>query len=188
VEAAGEAVIAGLALWLVVTATAPAPTVSPAASTPAEARDDDATLRATRLAHLRGHRMRWRAQGLLDYDITIRDTNCFCNFGPYYGPVRVSVRRGRISRTVYLGETRDGYRAGARLSIETHLKRTVDQLFDDAERVISSSDSQAWLRVEYDATYGFPTVIAFDRPDWEDEQSRVEVTDFVAYSRVPRKP
>ena len=161
-----------------------APSIAPVAI--GATRPDDA-LRATRLAHLRGQRQRWRAWGYVDYDVTLEETDCFCNFGPYYGPVRVSVRSGRLVRAVYLGATRDGYRAGARLSIDTGLKRTVEQLFDELERVVSGADSQAWVTVEYDRTYGFPTVFGFDRPDFADEQSRVVLTDFVPYVQAPRK-
>jgi hypothetical protein len=123
-------------------------------------------------------RQQWTAFGISDYEITVADENCFCLYGPYYGPNRVTVRDGKISRVIYRGERRDGFRRGDNLTREKALKHTLDEVFDRLERTIRHMTANTILTVEYDSEYGFPTLIDFDRPDWEDEQRRLVVSDF----------
>lgn len=126
-------------------------------------------------------RQLWTSLGIDNYEITIADENCFCFYGPYYGPNRVIVRDGRVSRVVYRGERRDGFRRGDSLTREKALKYTVDEIFDRLERTIQQMTGNTMLQVEYHPEYGFATLIDFDRPDWEDEQSRLVVSNFRRY-------
>lgn len=124
------------------------------------------------------NRDRWDSQGISNYEFMIEDQTCFCLFGPYYGPNRVIVRNGSIKIVIYRGEKRDGYKPGDRLTNKSALKKTVDEIFDDLEQRILRLTGNAMLRIEYDEKFGFPTLIDFDRPDMEDEQSRQIVSDF----------
>lgn len=133
--------------------------------------------KALRLEELNRNRAKWVGRGIIDYEM-ILEQSCFCLFGPYYGPNRVVVRGGEILRVVYLGETRDGFRRGDRLTRKPALKKTLDEAFADLEFTIRNLTPNAVLRVEYHEEYGFPTLIDFDRSDMEDEQSRLIVSDF----------
>jgi len=130
-----------------------------------------------RLEELSRNRNKWNAHTIRDYSLVL-EQSCFCLYGPYYGPNRVTVRAGEISRVVYLGERRDGFKPGDRLTNRKALKNTIVGLFDDLETRIQYMTGNAELQVEYDDVYGFPTVIDYDRPDWEDEQFRIEVSAF----------
>lgn len=126
-------------------------------------------------------RQQWSSLGIDDYEITVADENCYCLYGPYYGPNRVIVRGGRISRVVYQGESRDGFGRGDSLTREEALKHTVDEIFDRLEWTIRHMTANTILDVEYDPKYGFPALVDFDRPDWDDEQSRLVVSNFQAH-------
>jgi Family of unknown function (DUF6174) len=136
--------------------------------------------KAAMLQMLDAARQQWSSLGITNYEITVADENCFCLYGPYYGPNRIIVRDGKISRVVYLGERRDGFRRGDSLTHKNALKYTVNKIFEQLEQTIRLMTANTKLDVEYDPKYGFPTLIDFDRPDWEDEQSRLIVTDFQA--------
>jgi hypothetical protein len=141
--------------------------------------------KAARLRELEFNRSKWKAQQISNYSITMEETDCYCLFGPYYGPIENTIRNGKIESAVYLGEVRDGYRPGDLVKIPTNLKRTVEQLFDDLERTILKATSNTKLQIEYDNKYGFPALVAYDRPDWHDDQSRVVVLKFKP-ARNPR--
>lgn len=134
--------------------------------------------KAAMLRRLDFARNQWTALGISDYEITVADENCFCLYGPYYGPNRVIVIDGKISNVIYRGERRDGFRPGDNLTGEKALKHTVNEVFDRLERTIRQMTANTFLDVEYDSEYGFPTLIDFDRPDWEDEQWRLVVSNF----------
>ena len=140
--------------------------------------------KAARLQQLEANRAKWAAHRISNYKITLQDTDCYCLYGPYYGPIRITVRHGKIKRAIYLGEPRDGYRPGDSVTISTRLRSTIDELFDDLEHTIRYATENTDLKVDYDGEYGFPTLISYDRPDWEDEQSRLVVSDF----KPARKP
>jgi hypothetical protein len=143
-------------------------------------------LRAEYEAERASQYARWKASGLQGYDLTLEDEACHCQFGPYYGPLRVSVRDGRVVRAIYLGPARDGYARGDRVRVDSHLKVTVEQLFELLERRIAGLGPGTHLTIAYDATWGFPTLIDFDQPDQEDEQSRLVVSDLVPVA--PKRP
>jgi hypothetical protein len=148
-------------------------------SAPVAANDiDSETLRAQRMAQFERQLARWQAVGTPDYEFTVANENCHCLYGPYYGPLRVSVRSGAAKRAVYLGETRDGYARGARITERTSLRTTVDALFARVRKHIEDADAQTSLEIAYDATWGFPTLIDFDHAGWNDAQSRIVVSGF----------
>ena len=123
------------------------------------------------------NRDRWDSLGISSYEFTIEQT-CFCLLAPYYGPNRIIVRNGSIKTVIYRGEKWDGYKPGDRLTNESTLKTTIDEIFDDLEQRILRLTGNAMLRIEYDEKFGFPTLIDFDRPDWADEEFRKVVSDF----------
>lgn len=134
--------------------------------------------KAAMLQELEVARQQWTSLGIDNYEVTIANENCYCLYGPYYGPNRVIVRDGQISQVVYHGEHRDGFRTGDSITREKALKHTVDEIFDRLEGTIRQMTGNTMLKVEYHLEYGFPTLIDFDRPDWGDVQSRLVVLNF----------
>ena len=135
--------------------------------------------KADMLRRLADAREQWMAAEIDDYEITVTQA-CFCLYGPYYGPNHVVVLDGRISRVTYQGERRDGFRRGDSLTREDALKPTIEIMFDDLDRTIRRITANATLEVEYDPDYGFPTLVAFERPDIADEEYRLVVSSFRA--------
>jgi hypothetical protein len=118
---------------------------------------------------------KWRTAEIADYEIRVRDESCYCLYGPYYGPIRNVVEAGELRASYYEGERRDGYWHGRKVRIETRLRATVEDLFSRIERLIATAPDGSY-RVEYDPKFGFPALVDFDDPGWEDEQWRL-VTD-----------
>jgi hypothetical protein len=85
-----------------------------------------------------------------------------------------------VTKAIYEGEKRDGYRpgqiVGKKIYEKTDLIATVEELFARAERVVSSPDLPHKIR--YDPEYGFPTLIDVDNPNVTDSQSRLVVDGF----------
>ena len=133
--------------------------------------------KTARLEELKLNRDKWHSKNISDYDFTI-EQSCFCLYGPYYGPNRIRVRGGEITSVIYRGEKRDGFKPGDQLKRKSALKTTIDELFKDLEQTITLATENAKLQIEYDDEYGFPRLIEFDRPDWEDEEFRKVVSDF----------
>jgi Family of unknown function (DUF6174) len=117
-------------------------------------------------------RARWAESGIDSYEIRFRDESCFCLFGPYYGPIRNVVWSGKLRTSYYEGERRDGYWHGRRVRIATSLRATVEDVFARVERLVSTAATGTY-RVEYDPKFGFPVLVEFDDPAWEDEQWRL---------------
>ena len=91
------------------------------------------------------------------------------------GPLRIGMSSSEVSTV--LGERRDGYWPGRAVEVDTALKATIEEVFENAKRVILTVPEGAY-RIEYDKQFGFPAVIDVDRPDWEDEQWRLIVDGF----------
>lgn len=130
------------------------------------------------IAELIINRDKWSSQNIQNYRFVSKNENCACFYGPYYGPIEVIVKNNKIVKAIYLGEERDGFKAGDSLKIKTHLKQTVDDFFSYAETTIRRSTSNAYLKIEYDKEFGFPILIDYDRPDWADDQSKLVIFDF----------
>jgi hypothetical protein len=129
------------------------------------------------LAEFATNRAKWNAANIQDYEFRLRDKACWCQFGPAYGPIRNIVRSGRIQRAIYEGERRDGYWPGRKVHINVQTKATMEDVFARAARLIQKAP-EGTFRVEYDSTYGFPILIDFDDPKWEDEQWRLVIDGF----------
>ncbi len=136
--------------------------------------------KAARLEDLQKNEAKWASHRISDYEVTLRNENCYCLYGPYYGPVRVFVKGGRISKVIYLGEARDGFKPGNRLRGKAaYLAKTIDGLFEDVRFMTERASDKTSLNISYDDTFGFPVLIDFDRSDLSDVQSRIVVTDFI---------
>jgi hypothetical protein len=135
-------------------------------------------LKAALLGELQENREKWLGHGISSYRITIADENCACFYGPYYGPNRLLVRDGVARRVIYQGEPRDGFRRGDDLTGQRALSDSIESLFEAMQRRISTATENTIFEVRYDDEYGFPTVFAFDRPDYDDDQSRIVLSDF----------
>lgn len=60
---------------------------------------------------------------------------------------------------------------------DVQTRATISEVFARVERLIETAPEGSF-RVLYDASYGFPTLVEFDDPDWEDEQSRLVADGF----------
>ena len=132
----------------------------------------------TMLLTLEANRERWRSHGICNYTITLEETDCYCFNALDYGPILNTVRNGKLIWAIYVAEPRDNYTYGTTVKGRAALKRTIEQLFGDVEQMIRHSTDDAFIQIEYQPEYGYPTVMAYDRPDWHDDQSRVIVTYF----------
>jgi hypothetical protein len=133
-------------------------------------------------AELASARAKWAASGVDSYEIRFRDEKCFCLFGPYYGPIRNVVKAGKLQASYYEGERRDGYWYGRRVRIATGLRATVEDVFARVERLLTTAPEGTY-RVAYDPTLGFPVLVEFDDPAWDDEQWRLVSDGFKSLGR-----
>ena len=124
---------------------------------------------STRLVlNLHAAHARWESRGTDSYEITVRRV-CFCGF---VEPVRVKVVDGTIvSRTVV--STGDPVP-----TLEASQYPDIPGLFAIVEEAATQADK---LHTEFDATYGFPTIISID---WienaVDDEVGYVMEDFVA--------
>ncbi len=138
-------------------------------------------------AQLQANRAKWQRHGLTDYEFRLRDEACFCNYGPYYGPIRVIVANGTVKKAIYEGERRDGYWPGRVVRERTELVATVDDVFRRAENVITAR-SKAPHKIRYNSTYGFPSVIDVENPPGGfDAQWRLVVDAFIPRRSHPTR-
>ncbi|MFN2476961.1 MAG: DUF6174 domain-containing protein [Chthoniobacterales bacterium] len=138
--------------------------------------------RRVELQELQANRAKWQRHGITDYEFRQRDETCFCMYGPYYGPIRVIVAKGKVKKAIYEGERRDGYWPGRLVREKTELVATVEDVFRRADGVINAR-SKAPYTIRYDPTYGFPTMIDVQNPPgMADAQWRLVVDGF-----TPRK-
>jgi len=99
-------------------------------------------------------------------------------YAPYYGPLRVIVKNGKIAKAIYVGEKRDSYFPGREVHERTDLKATIDELFSRAQNVIKSS-SDAPYKIRYDKNYGYPYCIDVRNPPYTaDAQYRIVIDGF----------
>lgn len=82
--------------------------------------------------------------------------NCFCLHALGYGPFRVTVKHGKITKAIHEGEKRDGYWPGRivpkKTYEETSLISTIEEVFARVERVIHASDRPH--KIAYDLNTG----------------------------------
>lgn len=129
------------------------------------------------LEALQAARQRWQETGSVNYSFTISN-GCFCLHPLYAGPLRITVRHGRIQHIVYVGKPWDGYAPGREIHTDTPLAITIPQLFTDIDNRIGILNA-AFVQAAYDLRDGHPTLFAYDDPSLEDEQTYISVTDFV---------
>ncbi|MEZ5500260.1 MAG: DUF6174 domain-containing protein [Steroidobacteraceae bacterium] len=128
------------------------------------------------LAQLNSARSLWAQRGPVSYSFVISD-GCFCLSPAYNGPLLVTVRPGRPIRLVYIGRSTRKYAKGDRVTIETHLRTDIPQLFDWIEKAIRASPA-AFFTLEYDSVDGHPVKVELDDPTWEDEQTIIAIESF----------
>lgn len=134
--------------------------------------------KGTERRELRLNRAKWEHHGINSYEFRLRDENCYCLYGPYYGPIRVIVKNGRVRKAIYEGERRDGFWFGREVREKTDLIATVDEVFSRAEHLITSVSDRPY-KIRYNSVYGFPVLIDVDNPPgWADGQWRLVVDGF----------
>jgi hypothetical protein len=131
-----------------------------------------------RLHELAENKARWGSYAVQSYVMTLSQS-CFCFSVPAFGPNRIVVKNGRVVSVTYQGARSRGYQRGDWLTgDQSALRSTVEELFQSLEVAITRMTSNTDLRVQYDSHYGFPSYISFDRPDMEDEEYTLTLTDF----------
>lgn len=102
---------------------------------------------------LEQNRSLWESKAIQHYRFDLK-VGCFCPWGGLM-PLTVEVQNGRmVSMVAHNGGDISSYQ-------DTFRKyATIDDLFDTINLAISKRVDK--LKVEYDATYGFPTTISID--------------------------
>lgn len=90
-------------------------------------------------------RQLWERQGLDDYRYTY-SVVCFC---PERGPVRVTVRDGRVAEVQPAADPNARVAGGAQLQV-----LTVDEVFD---RIEEAEANGTFTKIEYHPSLGYPT-------------------------------
>jgi len=131
------------------------------------------------------NRQKWESHSIENYNIVIAEKACYCFFALDYGPVKNCVRNGQIIKTIYRGEPRDGYKFGDRVTEDTGLKMTVDDLFALVLFRLENLEERLlqYFEVQYDDTFGFPVRIEYDEPNIADEQYHRVVLEFHLVNR-----
>ena len=124
-------------------------------------------LPATFVMTLQTARARWQRSGIDSYAITVHRL-CFCGF---VEPVRVTVEDGAIVSRIIVST---GEPLAAR---DAPYYPAVPGLFAIIEHASTSGADD--LRTEFDATYGFPTVISIDwKVNWADDEVAYRTEQF----------
>jgi hypothetical protein len=134
--------------------------------------------RSAELRELDAQQAIWDQHAIDDYTVTVEESACYCLYGPYYGPLRLLVRNGKLRKAKYFGEVRDGYWPGDEVREESKLKRTIDEIFANLRRVVSNRAPGTTLIVNYDSTYGFPVLIDYNNPEFEHGDSKLTLSGF----------
>ncbi|HSP55083.1 MAG TPA: DUF6174 domain-containing protein [Dehalococcoidia bacterium] len=137
----------------------PEPTLSPPPS--------PSPISSVSSSDLQAQRVKWNATGIRSYRYALR-LSCFCGF---LNPYSVTVSNGATESLV------DGQ--GQRVTDYPFLTKlaTVEGLFGQVELLTTTSNYSE--EVVYDATYGFPTMIASDGAALvTDDEMTIQVSDF----------
>jgi len=102
-----------------------------------------------RVDRLDAARQRWESNAPESYSYVFR-ASCEC-LPSFTSPARIEVRAGEIESVVALSD-------GEPLPSEPY--RTIDELFDLIADALDAGTAD--FNVEYDAQYGYPTVISID--------------------------
>jgi hypothetical protein len=138
-----------------------------------------ASSKAGEMRELEANRQKWRRHAVTTYQFRLRDETCYCLYGPYYGPIRVIVKNGKVGKAIYEGERRDGYWYGRIVREKTHLIATVEDVFTRVEQLVTSGAEGAPYKIRYDRVYGFPSLVDVDNPPrMADAQWRLVVDGF----------
>lgn len=145
--------------------------------------------KAAEIRELEGNWQKWRRHGIATYQFRLRDETCYCLYGPYYGPIRVMVKNGKVERAIYEGERRDGYWYGRSVREKTDLVATVEHVFARVKRLITSGAEGAPYKIRYDRVHGFPTFVDVGNPPKvADAQWRLVVDGFKPMSASAKPP
>jgi len=136
----------------------------------------------TAAAAFQAARNRWTASGMGSYSFTIRIDCVLCGQGEN-GPVRVSVRSGRVVGATYIGNTRPGYLKWHPFrEKERRLRVTVPMLFSQVESRLSPRHEFDRQWVTYDPGNGHPTAIYYPG-GFEDDFFNFHITNFQSADR-----
>jgi hypothetical protein len=138
----------------------------------------DASLGASQedlLHDLDNARTSWAVYGSPDYQFTIT-TSCICTPLASLGPTQVTVKGGKVVRSVYIGSQRKGYTHGRRIPPDTKIPN-VPELFKKIEWEISTRPSKSGgFSVQYDISDGHPVRFQYD--DTADDAFTIVLSNF----------
>jgi hypothetical protein len=101
------------------------------------------------LSDFREQRRQWERQNVINYTYQL-NVACFC---PYAGPISVEVRADTVYTATVI-ETGE-----AITNLDNFSVKTIDGLFEVLEQALKEADK---VDVDYDAQYGFPSLISID--------------------------
>lgn len=121
-------------------------------------------------------RSKWESQHIEDYSYVISNA-CACQDPTHTGPMRITVREGKLRRAVYLGQRKEGYAPGQAVRRRTPLRVSVSGLFETIEKRLKSGNP-AHFKIKYDDKLGYPLKFEYDDPALKGEESKIELKDF----------
>ena len=124
-------------------------------------------------SELERNRQKWQAAGIAHYRFSLR-IGCFCGFMSQQ-PLTIEVRDGQVISML----DNSGQPVTAQYKQFYDLYATMDLLFAKAEESLSGGADE--VKIEYDPTYGFPTLIALDPiKQAVDDELSLQITNFEA--------
>lgn len=143
----------------------------------ATASDEISQVKRTRLESLTQNWNKWVQKAVTDYNVTL-EQSCYCLSAAYFGPNRVYVREGKVVSVIYQGADIDRLKTGERLTGQSALDSTIDEVFRELGATIMAASDISTLEIAYDDQWGFPSSIEYDDPNMYDEEYSLVVSGF----------
>lgn len=121
-------------------------------------------------------RAKWESHRSEDYAFEISNT-CSCPDPADAGPLVIIVRGGKVRRTVYVGNPRNGYSPKQAVRRRTSLRTTIPDLFELIEKKLRTFDN-SHFKIKYDDKQGHPIRFEYDDPQHKGEETLIVVKDF----------
>lgn len=121
-------------------------------------------------------RAKWESRRVEDYSFVISNA-CVCPNPVHAGPLRITVREGKLRRAVYLGQRKEGYAPGQAVRGRTPLRVSIHGLFEMIEQRLKSGNPDHF-KIKYDDKLGHPLKFEYDDPALKGEETRIELKEF----------
>ncbi len=132
---------------------------------------------ATLLDELNQAKAKWESHEgeLKDYSFVISN-KCACPNPASVGPLQITVRKGKVKSTVYMGAAKDGYFPGQSVRQRTPLRITIPGFFDLIEKRLKHLNP-AHFKIKYDETGSYPVQFEYNDPGVQHEEDLVVIKD-----------